>query len=100
MADLSEAYIALPGGIGTLEETFEAWTWLQLRVQRKPIGLLNVDGYYDTLLRFLDELVEQDFVGERHRALLQCDNDPGRLVESLAATAARSAAQTSYLDRT
>ncbi len=71
MAELSDAFIALPGGLGTLEETFETLTWLQLRIHRKPIGLLNVDGFYDTLEKFLDELVANGFVGETHRALLR-----------------------------
>jgi len=83
MAELSDAYIALPGGIGTLEETFEAWTWLQLGIQRKPIGLLNIGGFYDTLGRFLDEVTAHGFVSAATRGQLQCAADPAELIDAL-----------------
>ena len=83
MAELSDGFIALPGGLGTLEETFETLTWLQLRIHGKPIGLLNVGGFYDTLERFLDELVAHGFVGAAHRGLLHSADSPQALLEKL-----------------
>ncbi len=85
MADLSDAFIALPGGIGTLEETFEVWTWSQLSIHAKPVGLLNVGGYYDRLIEFLDHVVAEDFVKPVHRDILIADNDPATLIDRLAA---------------
>ena len=85
MADLSDAFIALPGGIGTLEETFEIWTWSQLGVHRKPVGLLNVAGYYDQLSAFMDHVVDEGFVKPMHRAILLANEDPAALIEALAA---------------
>jgi len=70
MADLSDAFVALPGGIGTLEEIFEIWTWSQLGLHEKPCGLLNIGGYYDSLARFLDETVVNGFLGPGHRSML------------------------------
>ncbi len=70
MADLADAFVALPGGIGTLEELFEIWTWNQLGLLSKPCGLLNVDGYYETLVRFVDEAVERGFVRDIYRRML------------------------------
>src|SRR5690606_23868839 len=69
MADLSDGFVALPGGLGTLEELMEVWTWAQLGIHRRPVGLLNVDGYYDGLLTFVDHAVAEGFVREGHRAL-------------------------------
>lgn len=83
MADLSAAFIALPGGIGTLEEAFEVWTWSQLGIHSKPIGLLNVDGFYDRLTGFLDQLVEDQFVREVHRRIMHMDAEPARLLDLL-----------------
>lgn len=85
MAALSDAFIALPGGIGTLEEAFEIWTWTQLGLHRKPLGLLNVDGFYDKLASFLDQLVEEQFVRPEHRQILLSDADPGLLIDRLVA---------------
>lgn len=85
MAELSDGFIALPGGFGTLEETFEVLTWLQLSIHSKPIGLLNIDGFYDTLLAFLDEQVQHGFVRAEHRALLIAHSDPDSLIDTLAA---------------
>lgn len=70
MYELSDGFIALPGGLGTLEEIFEVITWAQLGLHRKPCGFLNVDGYYDDLVRFLDRAVTEGFVKEKHRRLL------------------------------
>jgi uncharacterized protein (TIGR00730 family) len=83
MADLSDAFIVLPGGLGTLEEFFEIWTWGQLGLHRKPYGLLNVAGYFDPLLAFLDHAVEERFVSNDHRALLRVADDPEALLHAL-----------------
>lgn len=85
MAELSDGYIALPGGIGTLEETFEAWTWLQLGIQRKPIGLLNVAGFYDGLEQFLDDVTAKGFLAPATRAQLHSSDDPAELLDALVA---------------
>lgn len=81
MAELSDGFIAMPGGIGTLEELFEAYTWLQLGLHDKPIGLLNVDGFYDGLLGFLQHTVEQGFLKPEQAALLITETAPQRLLE-------------------
>lgn len=82
MADLSDAFVALPGGIGTLEEIFEIWTWSQLGLHSKPCGLLNIAGYYDTLERFLDETVANGFLRTGHRSmLLSADTGEALLAE-------------------
>lgn len=83
MADLSDAFLALPGGFGTLEELFEVVTWRQLRIHAKPCGVLNVGGYYDALLEFLDRAVEDDFIRPEHHSALLIDEDPQRLLEAL-----------------
>lgn len=70
MVKLSEGFIALPGGIGTMEELFEVWTWVQLGQHRHPVGLLNVDGYYDHLVAFLDTMTDQGFLAGDHRSAL------------------------------
>lgn len=85
MADLSAAFIALPGGIGTLEETFEIWTWSQLAIHSKPVGLLNIAGFYDGLENFLDHLVTEEFVKPVHRRILLSDSEPERLIDKLIA---------------
>lgn len=87
MAELSDAFVALPGGLGTLEELFEAWTWMQLGLQQKPCGLLAVGSYFDPLLAFLDRAVEEGFVSSRHRALLKVASDPAVLLSKLASAA-------------
>ena len=96
MAERSDAFIALPGGIGTLEELFEVWTWRQLGYHDKPVGLLNVGGYYDRLLSFLDETGAQGFVPDAQRALLQVDDDVQRLLDRLTALARDAAAPDDY----
>ncbi len=84
MAELSDAFVALPGGVGTLEEIFEAWTWSLLGLQQKPCGLLAVGDYFDPLLAFLDRTVEEGFVSSGHRALLRVASDPAILLSKLA----------------
>lgn len=83
MAELSDAFIALPGGLGTLEELFEVWTWAQLGYHNKPLGLLDVKGFYSKLGDFLDQLVEEQFVRANHRAMLQLSETPGELLKLL-----------------
>jgi uncharacterized protein (TIGR00730 family) len=85
MFKLSDGMIAMPGGLGTLEELFEVWTWNQLGFHAKPLGLLNVGGYFDHLLKFLDHMVAQRFVKQVHRDLLLEDTDPVRLLDRMAA---------------
>jgi uncharacterized protein (TIGR00730 family) len=80
MATLSDAFIALPGGIGTLEEIFEIWTWAQLGIHDKPCGLLNVNGYFDPLISFLDRAVSEQFVRPAGRSLLLVDSEPEELL--------------------
>ena len=87
MNELSDGFIALPGGLGTLEEFFEAWSWGQLGVHAKPCGLLNVAGYYDRLLGFLDHAMAEQFLRPDHRAMVLVDADPARLLERFAAYA-------------
>lgn len=84
MADLSDAFVALPGGYGTLEEVFEAVTWTQLSYHTKPVGLLNVDGYYDSLVEFLARAVAERFVRPAHRDLLVVERDADALLARLA----------------
>ena len=83
MAELADAFIALPGGLGTLEELFEVWTWGQLGYHAKPLGLLEVDGFYARLTDFLDHLVAERFVREQHRAILQVSASPAELLARL-----------------
>lgn len=75
MVELSDGFIALPGGLGTTEEFFEVLTWAQLGLHRKPIGLLDVCGYYDRLVEFVDHAVGEDFIEEAHRSILLVDRD-------------------------
>lgn len=84
MGDLADAFLTLPGGIGTLDELFEAWTWTQLELHRKPCGLLNYEGYYDALIQFVDRCVEEGFLRPRHRAALIVDTQMTRLLDRLA----------------
>jgi uncharacterized protein (TIGR00730 family) len=85
MAELSDGFIALPGGLGTMEEFFEVLTWAQLGLHAKPCGLLNVSGYFDGLLAFLDTTVTERFVKSEHRALVITSTSPGELIERLGA---------------
>jgi uncharacterized protein (TIGR00730 family) len=84
MADLSDAFIAMPGGVGTFEEFFEAVTWTQLGVHRKPCGLLNAGGFYTALAAFIDQAVSEGFIKPIHRASIVVDDNPERLLDTLA----------------
>jgi uncharacterized protein (TIGR00730 family) len=83
MADLSDGFVALPGGYGTLEEVFEAITWTQLSYHEKPVGLLNIDGYYDALVAFLARAAAEGFVRAAHVPLVQVSADPEALLGQL-----------------
>ena len=83
MAERSNAFLALPGGIGTFEELFEVWTWRQLGYHDKPIGLLNVAGYYDAMLAFLQHSVASGFIGEWQMGLVQTGQETDTLLRSL-----------------
>ena len=83
MVKLSDAFIAMPGGIGTLEELIEIYTWLQLRIINKPIALLNVNGYYNDLIAMLDKMVETQFLKGVHRQRLVVDDNPMRLLDKI-----------------
>jgi uncharacterized protein (TIGR00730 family) len=85
MADLADAFVALPGGIGTFEEFFEIWTWSQLGLQQKPMGLLNVAGYYTPLIALADHAVAEGFLRAEHRGLLQIATEPRHLLDLLRA---------------
>ena len=84
MAERADAFIALPGGIGTLEELYEVWTWRQLGYHQKPIALLNVAGYFDALLQFMRTTVTEGFLTQQQLDTLQVDDDPLRLLERIA----------------
>jgi uncharacterized protein (TIGR00730 family) len=84
MAELADGFIALPGGIGTLEELIEVYTWSQLGIHRKPLGVLNVNGYYDKLAGFLDDAVHQRFLPAQHRDVLIFEPDPETLLARMA----------------
>lgn len=81
MADLSDGFIALPGGAGTLEELFEIWTWGQLGHHKKPVGICNADGFFDPLLKFLDRQRDELFMRREHRDMLVVESDPARLLD-------------------
>ena len=83
MGEMADAFLTLPGGIGTMDELFEAWTWTQLGLQDKPSGLLNLEGYYDALLQFLDTCTSEGFLRPRYRDALLVDTDLERLVDRL-----------------
>ena len=87
MSDLSEGFIAMPGGMGTLEELFEMVTWAQLGIHAKPIGLLNVNGFYDGLRAFVRHQVEEGFVRPEHEGLMIAESDPDALIRLLRAAA-------------
>jgi uncharacterized protein (TIGR00730 family) len=85
MAELADGFIALPGGFGTFEEFCEILTWAQLGFHGKPCGLLNVEGYYDHLLKLFDHAVEEGFVKQQHREMVLCEAEPEALVERVLA---------------
>ncbi|MEO5922523.1 MAG: TIGR00730 family Rossman fold protein [Bryobacteraceae bacterium] len=85
MADLSDAFIAMPGGIGTFEELFEIWTWSQLGLHNKPLGLLNVAGYYDPLIALISHGYQEGFLKQKHLDSLLVETNPQSLLQSLAA---------------
>jgi uncharacterized protein (TIGR00730 family) len=85
MADLADAFVAVPGGIGTLEELIEVYTWSQLGLHQKACGVLNVRGYYDALASFLDHAVAEGFLRPQHRAVLTVAAEPAALLDALAA---------------
>jgi len=83
MAERADVFLALPGGIGTFEEMFEVWTWRQLGYHDKPIGLLNIAGYYDNLLEFLENAVQKQFMGTWQMNLIRCAAEPSALLSEL-----------------
>lgn len=83
MAELADGYITLPGGIGTLEELFETWTWAQLGLHGKPCGLLNVGGFYEGLSRFIDHVVDEGFLQARHRHMMMIEREPALLLDRM-----------------
>jgi len=86
MSELADAFIIFPGGIGTLEEFFEVYTWAKLGFHSKPIGLLNIEGYFDPLLQLLDRAVEEGFFDQSGRDLLICESEVSALLASLGFT--------------
>lgn len=83
MVDLSDAFVALPGGFGTMDELFETLTWIQLGLHTKPVGLLNVAGFYDGLIGFVEQMARSGFVRPEHAGVLRVDSDPVRLLERM-----------------
>ena len=100
MAELSDAFVAVPGGIGTLEELIEIYTWSQLGIHAKACGVLNVAGYYDHLAAFLDHAVAAGFLKAAHRAVLSVASEPGELLERLAAYVPQTVAKWTELEAT
>lgn len=96
MAEQADAFVAMPGGIGTMEEIFEVWSWQQLGYHDKPVGLLNVDGYYDHLLAFMDAGLARGFVSPAQHAALMVDADASRLLGRLAAAATQATQPDDY----
>ncbi|MEY2658276.1 MAG: family protein in fasciation locus [Pseudomonadota bacterium] len=92
MVDRADAFVALPGGIGTFEEFFEAWTWRQLGYHNKPVGLLNLGGYYNDLLKFLESSVSQGFMQDHHLQLITSDTAVSPLLSTLIESAGFSTA--------
>lgn len=83
MANLSDGFVTLPGGIGTFEEMFEAWCWSQLGYHNKPVGLLDVGGFYSGLRQFIDNVVDEGFLQPRHRSMLIVEKDPETMIERI-----------------
>ena len=99
MAELADAFIAMPGGYGTLDEIFEVTTWTQLEDHRKPVGFLNVNGYYDHLLAFIQHTVSEGFVRELHWEMLVAREDPSALLDGLASVELPTLDQWIHLER-
>lgn len=91
MAELSDGFVALPGGIGTLEELFEVWTWAGLEIHQKAVGVLNVGGFWDPLLAMADRMVAEGFLPERPRSALLVEREPEALIEAVKAYRPRAA---------
>ncbi len=85
MAELSDGFITMPGGYGTFDEIFEMLSWNQLKIMRKPVGILNVNGYYDLILEQLDWAVKEGFLRPEHREMLLSDTNPARLIDRMEA---------------
>jgi uncharacterized protein (TIGR00730 family) len=100
MADLADAFVAVPGGIGTLEELIEVYTWSQLGIHDKACGVLNVNGYYDGLVAFLDDAVDAGFLRPQHRAVLAVAETAEELLDRLAAFTPPTVAKWLELDQT
>jgi len=100
MSELSDAVVALPGGLGTLEELFEILTWAQLGIHAKPCGMLNAEGYYDDLLRFLGQTVDRGFVRREHRDMILAAAEPEALLDLMAAYTPRYTAKWMNRDET
>jgi len=98
MSELSEGFVMLPGGIGTLEEFFEVLSWAQLGVHSKPCGLLNIEDYYEPLLAFLDHAVVRGFLSEQHRSMVLVKTEPELLLKAFARYQAPEVAE--WIDRT
>jgi len=90
MGELSDSFVALPGGIGTMDELFEVWTWTQLGLQQKLAGLLNVNGYFNPLLTFIEQAVSEGFLRPQHRRALLVDTDARNLLRRLFDSAAEA----------
>jgi len=100
MAELADGFLVLPGGIGTLEEFFEVWTWGQLGIHAKPFGVLDVNGYYRGLFDFLDGMVGQGFLKPEQRAMVQVSTDANALIDALAGYAAPETVKVMEMERT
>ncbi|HUD27679.1 MAG TPA: TIGR00730 family Rossman fold protein [Novosphingobium sp.] len=83
MANLADGFVTLPGGIGTFEEMFEAWCWSQLGYHNKPVGLLDVNGFYSGLRQFIDNVVDEGFLQPRHRSMLIVEKDPETMIDRI-----------------
>ena len=92
MGELSDAFLSLPGGVGTMDEMFEAWSWTQARLQDKPSGLLNVAGYYDDLVRFVDHATATGFIKAESRGVLRVSGSVPELLDALMVPAVRRSA--------
>lgn len=98
MAEISDGFMALPGGFGTLEEMAEILTWNQLKLINKPVGILNINGFFDPLLRMLDNMVQHGFLKQDNRDLLHDDTDPEKLLTKLKSAPIHP--ETKWIDKT